>query len=98
MTVNHQTLRDGRKYGDAHTHDTAQEARDCQDAFDTWEYDQETDPDLAYERHLEDAGYNEARLQEDMERAMGVRTYEEEMAYYRSIPDPDERHLALWGY
>jgi hypothetical protein len=32
------------------------------------EYDAET----AYERHLENAGYNEARLQEDMERAQGI--------------------------
>jgi len=32
------------------------------------EYDAET----AYERHLENAGYNEARLQEDMERARGI--------------------------
>jgi hypothetical protein len=30
------------------------------------------DPDEAYERHLESAGYWEARAQEDHERAMGV--------------------------
>jgi hypothetical protein len=72
MSVNHQTLHEGRPYGDAHTHDTAQEARDCQDAFDSYVYEQETDPDLAYERHLEDAGWYEARAQEEWEAAMGI--------------------------
>lgn len=72
MAVNHRTLSDGKPYGDPHTHDTAREARDCQDAFDTWQYERDTDPDMAYERHLEDAGYWEARAQEDWEAAMGV--------------------------
>lgn len=37
------------------------------------------DPDAAYERHLESAGYNEARHQEDMEAAMGVVSFSEGM-------------------
>lgn len=35
----------------------------------------EEDADKAYERHLENAGYNEARLQEDMERTMGIEVW-----------------------
>jgi hypothetical protein len=42
------------------------------DLYDEAIRDDGPDPDEAYERHLESAGYWEARAQEDHERAMGV--------------------------
>ena len=40
----------------------------------------EVDPDQAYERHLENAGWAEARAQEEHEAAMGVVSFEEAFA------------------
>jgi len=79
----------GKSWGVQHHHGSTAEVRQC---FATpggilshEEADQEqaaaveaaSDPDLAYERHLESAGYNEARAQEDHEAALGVPFYEE---------------------
>ena len=65
--------------GFQHHHTSVDEVRKC---FDGWtvlsqeessQIDLDTyDPDAAYERHLENAGYDEARLQEDIEAAMGI--------------------------
>ena len=56
-------------------HADANEVRQCY----MWDLDNEENAraeqavELAYERHLENAGYDEARFQEEMEFQMGVR-------------------------
>ena len=53
-----------------HTHLSVTELDVCQDQYD---YDQQdTDPDVEYELFLENAGRDEARLQEDVEAQMGI--------------------------
>lgn len=51
------------------------EEQEYSDSQDHGSYDY--DPDAAYERHLESAGYNEARAQEDWEAQKGIQSYEE---------------------
>lgn len=48
------------------------ELRPLEDIQAEQDVQDEYDADMAYERHLENQGYNEARLQEDMERAQGI--------------------------
>ena len=78
----------GRTFGFQHHHSSVDEVRRC---FATegglWsleeaeQAEQDTyDPDAAYERHLEDAGHEEAMLQEQVEAAMGVVPFSEAMA------------------
>ena len=78
----------GRTFGFQHHHASVDEVRRC---FATegglWSLEeaeqagQDTyDPDAAYERHLEDAGHEEAMLQEQVEAAMGVVPFSEAMA------------------
>lgn len=77
----------GRTFGFQHHHASVDEVRRC---FATegglWsleeaeQAEQDTyDPDAAYERHLEDAGHEEAMLQEQVEAAMGVVPFSEAM-------------------
>lgn len=47
------------------------------------EADDWDDPDAAYERHLEDQGYEEARADEAREQAMGVVPFADELAAAR---------------
>ncbi len=47
------------------------------------EADYEDDPDAAYERHLEDQGYEEARADEAREQAMDVVPFADQLAAAR---------------
>lgn len=50
--------------------------------------EQSYDPDAAYERHLEDRGYWEARADEDREAAMGALSYEQARQEAEQAPQP----------
>lgn len=67
----------------AHYHDSVAEVRACyaspeghysieEQEHAAWNSYCEDDPDKAYERHLENQGYWEARYDEDMARELGV--------------------------
>lgn len=63
----------------------------------------EQEAELAYERHLEDRGYWEARADEDYERAMGVIPFDEAMrqaereAQRNKVRDEQAELLAKFG-
>jgi len=63
-----------------HTHASVTELDDCE-AYGQWELDQQTRDELyaenAIERYLEEAGYDEARLQEQVEAARGVISFQD---------------------
>lgn len=58
----------------------------------------EFDAETAYERHLEDAGYEEARLQEDMEARMGILSFSQarELAENGSYTATEDQLAAQW--
>lgn len=67
----------------AHYHDSVDEVRLCyrlsggipsieEQEYADWNAYCEDDPDKAFERHLENQGYWEARADEDMARELGV--------------------------
>jgi hypothetical protein len=77
-------------------HDTISQVRACAQAYyerQQIEADRRDDmaaeraAELAYERHLEDRGYYEARLQEEMERRQGVIPFDEAL---RDAEEADE--------
>lgn len=96
----------GKGWGVQHHHTSVAEVRECfatrggVPSVEESEAAQEAwgeDPDAAYERHLENAGWRESAAQEDYEAAMGMVSYEEArdaaLAAYRnadgSIVFPD---------
>lgn len=72
------------------THETIAQIKLCfsrpqgvesiEEAWRAAEAKAEIDAEMGYERHLENAGYDEARFQEDMEARMGVIPFEDAMA------------------
>lgn len=95
----------GRSLGVQHHHSSVAQVRECfateggiwsiEDAEHAESQEWTYDPDAAHERHLENAGWAEARAQEDHEAAMGVVSFEDAMAAAQrqadgSVVFPDE--------